>query len=57
MRVVPRKLFTLPLCPNEKLILTRLAQASGLSCSAVIRQLLLEESHEPRLKALSRRAR
>lgn len=49
-----RKLFTVPLSPPEKRILMRLAVASGLSGSAVVRQLIIKEYQAPReLKALA----
>jgi hypothetical protein len=43
-----RKQLPVPLSRPEKRILTRLAVVSGLSCSAVIRQLLLREHQAPR---------
>ena len=61
MRLVHRKLFTFPLSSDEKLALTRLAQATGWSMSGVLRELIFKETanralmhREPQAKSLTR---
>lgn len=54
MRPIRRKLFTVPFSSTEKRILTKVARATGMSGSGLIRQLLRQKHQTLVRKALAR---